>query len=292
MTDTWIADVRPTIVEWAKWGVAHRASFTYTETAGLRMADVHRPGSIPDSCDCSAWVTYCYSWSHAPDPNGQNFDGEGYTGTLLSHGTKIPESQLMPGDVIVFVTPQKTDGVHAVLVTEVGADPVCSSMGKQGDPSFVKLSVLRGLGTPVFLRFSTKNTTPKPVAPPTAAQLSANHLVAVNAAEIVIAKKNGWPIRSWNGKTFPLVTAATPAGPRYANVDYQKPKPKPSNQPTAAELAAAKLVHLATQADIDLAVKNGWPLFGWNGTKFVAWKTGLPSGAARYASVNYTKKKP
>lgn len=292
MTDTWTADVRPTIVKWAKWGVAHRASFTYTEAPGLRMEAVHKPGSVPEDSDCSAWVTYCYSWAGAPDPNGQNFDGLGYTGTLLSHGTKISQAQLEPGDVIVFVTPAKTDGVHAVLVTEVGPDPVCSSMGKQGDPSFVKLSVLRSLGTPVFLRFNTKNTKPRPVTPPTAAELKINHLIAVNAAEIVVAKKNGWPIRFWNGKTFPLVLDNTPAGPRYANVDYKQPRPKPTKRPTDAQIIKAKLCLLGDPADARLALKNGWPLMGWNGTEFVPWHDGLPSGAAQYASIDYMTKKP
>lgn len=292
MTDTWTADVRPLIVQWAKWGVAHRASFTYTEAPGLRMEDVHKPGSVPEDSDCSAWVTYCYSWAGAPDPNGQGYDGSGYTGTLLSHGAKITLAQLMPGDVIVFVTPSKTDGVHTVLVVETGADPVCSSMGQQGDPNFVKLSVLKGLGSPVFLRFSTKNMKPKPIAPPTAAQLAASHLMLVNAAEIVTAKKNGWPIRSWNGTGFPLVTTATPSGPRYANVDYLQPRPKPTKAPTDAEIIKAKLCLMMNQVDVALAEKNGWPLWGWDGTKFVIWKQGLLSGAVKYASVDYMTKKP
>ena len=222
---TWIADVRPNIVLWSRWGVAHHGSFTYTQAPGLRMEDVHKPGSIPEDCDCSAWCTYVYSWSDAPDPNGLGYDGLGYTGTLLSHGTKITLKQLLPGDIIVFVTPAKPDGVHAVIVVETGVDPLCSSMGQQGDPNFVRLSVLKGLGTPVFLRYSTKNTKPKPIIPPTAAQLASNKMIQVGPVDEALAKKNGWPIRWWDGSKFPLVTATTHPGARYANINYKKPKP-------------------------------------------------------------------
>ena len=99
--------------------------------------------------DCSAWVTYCYAWAGARDPNELNFDGEGYTGTLLEHGERIAVGQCLPGDVVVFGPPP---GVHAALIIEAGKDPLTSSMGEQGQPAAMTF-----LGEATYLRFNTRN---------------------------------------------------------------------------------------------------------------------------------------
>jgi hypothetical protein len=38
------------------------------------MEGIGRPG-VPCHADCSAFVTLCYNWSGAADPNGQGYDG-------------------------------------------------------------------------------------------------------------------------------------------------------------------------------------------------------------------------
>ena len=156
-----MTDVRADIVKWAKWGVDNRASFTYTED-GRRMSGVHAPGITPCICDCSAFVTYCYSWAGAPDPNGQGYNGQGYTGTLLSHGTSITKAQAVPGDVIVY---GKGTGDHTALIVEAGNDPMTVSMGEQGDPNYVRVS-LDGRQPQRFLRFNTVSGGPANAAPP------------------------------------------------------------------------------------------------------------------------------
>ena len=97
-----MTDVRQTIVDWAKWSAANHAKFNYTQ-GPLRMANIGRPGALPVNSDCSAFVTLCYNWAGAPDPNGQSYNHTGYTGTLLSHGKKIALKDVLPGDVIVMV---------------------------------------------------------------------------------------------------------------------------------------------------------------------------------------------
>jgi len=111
------SDRRQAIVEWANWSVANTSRFTYT-MEGLRFTNVH---SDPKStsriyCDCSAFVTYCYSWAGAPDPNNNSFNG-GYTGTLQrsTTGRKILRGALKPGDIVVY---GGGDGKHAVLVVD------------------------------------------------------------------------------------------------------------------------------------------------------------------------------
>jgi len=145
-----MADVRNQIVAWANWGVANNARFVYTE-GPQRMQNVHSPGNGTIYCDCSAFVTYCYSWAGAADPNGQGFDGQGYTGTLLSHGIEIPVSEAIPGDVIVY---GPGTGEHTALVVQAGPDPLTISMGEQGDPSLIHVSQ-DGRQPQRYLRFDT-----------------------------------------------------------------------------------------------------------------------------------------
>jgi len=145
-----MADARQDIVNWARWGVANSAGFTYSENAD-RMEGVNKPGVTPCVCDCSAFVTYCYSWAGAADPNGQGYDGQGYTGTLLSHGAPIALHDVQPGDVIVY---GPGTGDHTAVIVEAGADPLTVSMGEQGDPSYVRVSQ-DGRQPQRYLRFDT-----------------------------------------------------------------------------------------------------------------------------------------
>jgi len=157
-----MTDVRQTIVDWAKWAVANRSHFNYSEGA-QRMESIGHPGTLPVTADCSAFVTMCYNWAGAADPNGQNYDHEGYTGTLLSHGQKITVLQVQPGDVIVY---GPGTGWHTALVVEGGADPLTISHGQQGDPSYVRVSQ-DGRHPQTYLRFNT--TAVGPIHTPPAA---------------------------------------------------------------------------------------------------------------------------
>jgi hypothetical protein len=126
------------------------------------MEGVHKPGILPCICDCSAFVTYCYSWAGAPDPNGQNYDGQGYTGTLLAHGTEIPKASAVGGDLIVYGA---GTGDHVAMIVEAGSDPLTVSMGQQGDPNYVRVSQ-DGRQPQRFLRYSTTSSTPAPAPAP------------------------------------------------------------------------------------------------------------------------------
>lgn len=149
-----MTDVRQSIVNWAKWGVDNHAGFTYTED-GSRMEGIGHPG-VPCHADCSAFVTLCYNWSGAADPNGQGYNGTGYTGTLLSHGQEIPLSQVQPGDAIVYGS---GTGDHTALIVEAGPDPLTVSHGQQGDPSYCRVSQ-DGRQPQRYLRFDTTKIGP------------------------------------------------------------------------------------------------------------------------------------
>ena len=246
-----LVDVRDEIVAWGKWGVANRAHFSYSEGAE-RMEGIHKRGLLPISCDCSAFVTLCYAWAYAPDPNGLNYDGQGYTGTLLSHDehialfkenaqhVQVPE--VLPGDLVVY---GGGTGEHVALVVGVwNADILTVSMGENGDPNYVwshAPTVQQQDGHAIdtreprtFLRCNTMGNVPvPPVAPaphstvPSAAYLSACKLVNVPSVNVMkVALANGWSLyyygvdqkfHTFHSQMPPIITP-------YVDVNYQHRK--------------------------------------------------------------------
>ena len=188
-----MADIRDHIVRWAKWGVDNHAGFTYTEGA-QRMEGIGHPGTACHA-DCSAFVTLCYNWAGAPDPNGQNYNGQGYTGTLLAHGTPITKEQAIPGDVIVY---GPGTGWHTALIVESGSDPLTVSHGEQGDPNYCRVSQ-DGRQPQRFLRFSTDSTGASATPPaPSATQ----HITVSGVSIQQVQKKVGAnPDGAWGPDT-------------------------------------------------------------------------------------------
>lgn len=119
-------------------------AFTYSMGTN-RMQWVHAPGKLPVTCDCSSYVTMIYYMAGAPDPNGLNFDGQGYTGTLLSNKANrhINKADVLPGDLVVY---GGGTGEHVAIITEVmpNGDLVSISMGQNGDPSYVWVNAPKG----------------------------------------------------------------------------------------------------------------------------------------------------
>lgn len=123
--------LRQKIVAAARWGIANEARIHYGEIRPMALGR-----SLPLTTDCSGFVTLCYYLAGAPDPNDLDYDGEGWTGTLLDHlaATRRPA----PGDIVVFgVYP----GRHCALLLEAGDDPLLASHGQERGPLPIRLSV-------------------------------------------------------------------------------------------------------------------------------------------------------
>ena len=102
--------VRARVVEAAEAALAMSESFKYSQVRPMA-------GSLADPeafarTDCSAFVTLCYKAAGAPDPNGQHYDGTGYTGTLVQQGRWVDEPE--PGD-LVFYGETRERLVHVAL---------------------------------------------------------------------------------------------------------------------------------------------------------------------------------
>ena len=125
--------VRRKIVTAARWGIAHEPQIHYGEIRPIPLAR-----TLPLTTDCSGFVTLCYFLAGAPDPNGLDYSGQGWTGTLLRHLEHIPRADAKPGDLVVWGA---YPGRHVAIVLEGGDDPVLASHGQERGPLAVRYSV-------------------------------------------------------------------------------------------------------------------------------------------------------
>lgn len=143
MPKTAATAIRARIVANARWSIAHEARIHYRE---LRPIDgLHDARRLPLETDCSGFATLCYAWAGAPDPNGLDYSGEGWTGTLLAHMDAIPAAEARPGDLVVW---GPEPGRHCALVLEPGADPLLCSHGQERGPLAIRFSVETGFQPP------------------------------------------------------------------------------------------------------------------------------------------------
>jgi cell wall-associated NlpC family hydrolase len=130
------AGVRAKIVQLARWGIQNESRIHYQQ---LRPVDgMDRRKKLPLNTDCSGFSTLCYKWAGAnDDPNGCNFAGSAYTGTMLTHCRHIPKSAVQPGDLVVWGA---YPGHHVALVLAAGLDPLLCSHGQEKGPLAITFS--------------------------------------------------------------------------------------------------------------------------------------------------------
>jgi hypothetical protein len=143
---------RARIVAAARWGVAHQPQIHYAEKRPFPVQPAGTLPRLPLTCDCSAACTIWYRAAAAPDPNGpdHHYDGQGFTGTLLKHGTKVSKPQ--PGDVVIY---GGGTGHHAALIVRGGSDPLTVSHGSEAGPLLIRVSAEKRYQPPgvTYLRF-------------------------------------------------------------------------------------------------------------------------------------------
>ena len=135
-------ETRQAMVNDCEWSIGHKSEIYYGD---VRPIPVNLPRfSLPFTTDCSGFVTVMAKWSGNPDPNGNNFDGQGYTGTMLSYLPHIPFQQTWRGDLAVFGA---YPGLHVVALLAGGlhhSNPPVVSHGGSGGPSSYPLSEMIG----------------------------------------------------------------------------------------------------------------------------------------------------
>lgn len=123
------------VVANGEWGVKNEPYIHYAQIRPMP----HSLG-LPMTTDCSGFATVCSQAAKAPDPNGNGYNGLGYTGTFLAHCQHLSKAEAKPGDFVVY---GNYPGEHVVILKEPGsvADPMTISHGQEAGPIEVRNSV-------------------------------------------------------------------------------------------------------------------------------------------------------
>lgn len=124
-------------------GYHNRSAIHYSMSSdrwgGISNGLVARRGEFPTEADCSSFVTWCLwnalAWRYGIHDivNGRDW-ADGWTGTLDTHGIKIPSSNLQRADIVLYGDPQVPAGAHTALY--VGGGKVVSH-GSEAGPFFL-----------------------------------------------------------------------------------------------------------------------------------------------------------
>ena len=96
--------LRSKIVAAAWFGYTNRMNIHYQEVRPMPSSLSLAAHQVINT-DCSGFVTLCYKAGGASDPNGFNYNGYGFTGTLLNHGKPVTINNLQPGDLCFYGHP-------------------------------------------------------------------------------------------------------------------------------------------------------------------------------------------
>ena len=94
-------------------------SIDYSQTFSRPMK-YPGPEHVPHYLDCSSSVTTIYEAAGFNDPNGLNYSGWGYTGTLVSHGRRVSRTNIQPCDLVFYGNASPRPGFPAGSPTHVG----------------------------------------------------------------------------------------------------------------------------------------------------------------------------
>ena len=123
----------------------HYAQVRPMRTVGLSEAQLRQrldaKGYI--SMDCSEAVTCLCKWAGLRDPNGNHYNGSGYTGTLLAHLPHYSDPRKAKVGALCVFGPGT--GEHVAMVIEPGATPVMWSHGGESGPIRISFERERAL---------------------------------------------------------------------------------------------------------------------------------------------------
>ena len=132
---------------------ANRAEIHYSQARP--MTHLGKSPSLEWTADCSGFVTSAFFWAdkhtrfRVYDPNGLNYNGYGYTGTLLAHNRsgRVPlDRKFFIGDMALY-GPSLGDTRHVCICRKNGnADKaIWTSHGSEAAPYSVYLHYRRDL---------------------------------------------------------------------------------------------------------------------------------------------------
>ena len=112
----------------AYYGLSQEGRLVYTQRRP--MPPSLRSSLADHGVDCSTFVTLCYKAGGLPDPNGQSYNGYGYTGTLWDRGTPVDLQHIQPGDLCFYGN--MGNGIPGHVAIAVGGGYVISFGSEPG----------------------------------------------------------------------------------------------------------------------------------------------------------------
>ena len=128
--------------------VARKAKVHYGQVRPMRSSAIHTDRQLRKhlrsraglTMDCSESVTLIAHLAGLRDPNGLNYDGAGYTGTMLRYLEHYHDPARARTGALWVVG--GGTGEHVCMVRKPGDDPLMFSHGTEADPSFYPLSTM------------------------------------------------------------------------------------------------------------------------------------------------------
>ncbi len=163
---TTLSPKRKAFVNECEWWIAHTANTHYGQLRPIPNEDIkaHRQ---PLTTDCSGMLTGIMFTIGAPDPNGRDYDGQGYTGTIMSGCEYVSLTSLEPGDLIVCAEGDNTVHVYGVMRVLPAGDYLLFSHGREEAPETITFSHAKQIrrGQTFHGRRNMLASTEKPVQP-------------------------------------------------------------------------------------------------------------------------------
>lgn len=121
--------IRKRIVGVWFYGYHHRDEMAYLQRRP--MIDMGCPPNVPNELDCSTYDTWGYKCGGAPDPNGNGYNGYGFTGTIAAHSRRVSTPKL--ADHLLYGPAPSYEHVTG----DVGGG-LCLSMGSTPGPLLLR----------------------------------------------------------------------------------------------------------------------------------------------------------
>ena len=131
---------RQAVVDVTNNAIAHNLFYIYSMTRPAPLQAFKAGKQV--KTDCSGACLCIYYAAGAPDPSGNNYNGEGNTDSLFANCEHIPYADCQPADMIDVVQGDGTEHVYLV-VERTGGDLKVFSNGGPGAARFEMLSAVK-----------------------------------------------------------------------------------------------------------------------------------------------------
>lgn len=141
MTVERVASKRVLMKQWMDWALKNEPSFHYLQRRPMHLAQL-KNRELPAYADCSETTTACAYAAGVSDPNGRDYDGTGWTGTIRATLRRIRDlRKLRTGDPIVYGIGDETHVAMVYKPSRLRGNPLMWSHGQEAGPILIRHSI-------------------------------------------------------------------------------------------------------------------------------------------------------